>query len=902
MTASALQNRLRPGRDANDTSWLIQRYRRDWQTGQSHDVTFDMRADALTLAPQARPAIVGDWLPLGAVTGPDGAVYRADPERDVILREGACDDDFAPLSGIGGSGLATGRLRTPTGLAFDALGRLYVADSGNGRVQVLDIASREIVAVLTGDLVQPVHVAIATNGEVFVADVGTGRVHVFGPAMVPCGQFELTTRDPWTGILWVVPPNPRPLAITILDSGALAVFDPTRPLLWHMTCDGQPLEALPWPVAGQEPPGWAPTPARFAASGEMIVGPLDSGTHDLAWHRVLIDGDMPDGTRVCVQTFAANAPDPGAVNWAPRRPLPIPTAQADRAAGDFDRLVLANDDLWQLANAGRLTRATPPVHRFDGDGPVAVSTLDMPAEVAPQVQAGDRIRLTTDAGGQADYGVVSCADHAATMAANGPQSAFDTPESIRLVTRDGIMPPYGTVDITRWAAGIATGVLTRDGQAEPAVLPHLLAAILAPGDVMEFTGADGTARIEIIELSDAPVTITLDQPVEGDFSVATVSVLDTVGRLVVREPVADVAHLPPGNTITVIDDVRSEQYHIAFVDGTRQTIWLAAPMTGDMTDASWTNAEVAPPAATDNGRYLWVRLVLTGKPLASRDGVGPAVLATATPMIRALRVTGPRPSLLAWMPAIFSTPDPRHDPPGALFLERFLALFEGQFTRIEDAYDSVSRLLNPRASDADWLDFLAAWMDFAFDPSWPLERRRMLIIEGADLQAAAGTPRALVRYLEIYTGAPAAITEGFRDRPPPSMQLGARGALGIAPLGQTAGADRFAHRFTVRVTLPPGRDRDATLSAIHKIVETMKPAQTRYRLDTGDGLGARIGMDTSVGGIFIPGPDIKDPCLCDPLAAPGTRGQTGQVRGGFRLGGHLGRGSVSEVSFQGDRP
>jgi phage tail-like protein len=252
-------------------------------------------------------------------------------------------------------------------------------------------------------------------------------------------------------------------------------------------------------------------------------------------------------------------------------------------------------------------------------------------------------------------------------------------------------------------------------------------------------------------------------------------------------------------------------------------------------------------------------------------------------VVRGLRVLAPRPSLLSWLPALFSQGDPVIDPPGANFLERFLSLFEGQLTAMEAALDSVQRLLNPQAADDKWLAFVAAWIDLAFDPSWPEAARRQLVIEGAALQAGAGTPAAMARYLEIYTGAAAGIVESFRRAPPAPIQLGARGALGVAPLAgaETAG---LAHDFTVHVTLPQGRDRAASLSAIDRIVETVKPAHTTWRLATGGGAAGRIGLDTAVDGTVIAGPWAADPC--DRAAGDDLR--PGGRDTDFRLGGRLG--------------
>jgi phage tail-like protein len=269
-------------------------------------------------------------------------------------------------------------------------------------------------------------------------------------------------------------------------------------------------------------------------------------------------------------------------------------------------------------------------------------------------------------------------------------------------------------------------------------------------------------------------------------------------------------------------------------------------------------------------------------------------------VIHSLRIAAPRYSLLDWLPPLFAQRDTEAEPPGGNFLERFLSLFEDQFTEAEAAFESVSRLMNPRAADADWLAFVAGWLDLAFDPSWPIERRRRLVIEGASLQAGRGTPAALRRYLEIYTGNAVGLAEDFRNRPPAPIQLGAGSALGVAALGGAALVGALAHRFSVTVTLPGRANRRTELSAVRKIIDDAKPAHTDYTLKTGGAGAPRIGMGSTIGAIVIPGPGRIQPCTCDPDATPGDRPQPGNLaEGGFRLGGKLGGGPVTEYRSQG---
>jgi DNA-binding beta-propeller fold protein YncE len=83
-------------------------------------------------------------------------------------------------------GQRPGRFSLPGGLAVNVQGDIFVADSGNNRIQELS-PSGAVLAVwgkrgkLPGRFNEPLGVAVDARGNVYVADRGNKRVQKFSP-------------------------------------------------------------------------------------------------------------------------------------------------------------------------------------------------------------------------------------------------------------------------------------------------------------------------------------------------------------------------------------------------------------------------------------------------------------------------------------------------------------------------------------------------------------------------------------------------------------------------------------------------------------------------------------------------------------------------------------------------
>ncbi|MEP6732786.1 MAG: phage tail protein, partial [bacterium] len=130
------------------------------------------------------PPVPGLDGPLGIGTDSCGNLYIADPAKHIIVRVDACDGSSAPFGCMTVRGSAPGQLSQPRGVIVGPHDTLYVADSGNHRVQIFDLTTGQLrgmlgdasgdasTADLPGHFHQPWDLAADSHGNVYVADPG----------------------------------------------------------------------------------------------------------------------------------------------------------------------------------------------------------------------------------------------------------------------------------------------------------------------------------------------------------------------------------------------------------------------------------------------------------------------------------------------------------------------------------------------------------------------------------------------------------------------------------------------------------------------------------------------------------------------------------------------------------
>ncbi len=136
--------------------------------------------------------------PFGIAIGPEGTVYVSDAGDNNRIRKFGVDGRVETFAGNGQEAFADGpgtqaAFNTPSGLAIDASGNLYVADTGNNRIR--KITPQGMVSTIAGDGTAgyadgpasqakfdgPIGVAVDTAGNVFVADSYNDRVRLISP-------------------------------------------------------------------------------------------------------------------------------------------------------------------------------------------------------------------------------------------------------------------------------------------------------------------------------------------------------------------------------------------------------------------------------------------------------------------------------------------------------------------------------------------------------------------------------------------------------------------------------------------------------------------------------------------------------------------------------------------------
>jgi uncharacterized protein (TIGR03663 family) len=144
---------------------------------------------------------------------------------------------------MGGVGSEPGAFSDPTGLAVDAEGNFYVADTGNDRIQKFDkdgtpIAQTGSGGTGPGEFDQPADIALDAQGNVYVVDTWNHRIQKFDSDLNFVASFGRPTGDlenPEPDQMW------GPRAIDVDKDGNLVVSDTGTHRIKKFSPDGDVL-------------------------------------------------------------------------------------------------------------------------------------------------------------------------------------------------------------------------------------------------------------------------------------------------------------------------------------------------------------------------------------------------------------------------------------------------------------------------------------------------------------------------------------------------------------------------------------------------------------------------------------------------------------------------------------
>lgn len=206
--------------------------------------------------------------PIGVAAGPAGRIIVADSYNDRI-RAIAPDGSVTTIAGSGRRGMRDGaaagaEFDTPCGVAVDASGAIYVADTGNGAVRIISPSGSVTTRTTTMEgLARPTGIAVSAAGVVYVTD-DRGLVL----ELAPDGGVR-TVGEPRTS-RGAVAVRFRALAgLALAGTGRLIVTDPRSAIVAEIAAPRLV------PLQPPAPPGFGPRFDLEAFARQPLLWPFD---------------------------------------------------------------------------------------------------------------------------------------------------------------------------------------------------------------------------------------------------------------------------------------------------------------------------------------------------------------------------------------------------------------------------------------------------------------------------------------------------------------------------------------------------------------------------------------------------------------------------------------------------
>lgn len=187
-------------------------------------------------------------------------------------------------------------------------------------------------------------------------------------------------------------------------------------------------------------------------------------------------------------------------------------------------------------------------------------------------------------------------------------------------------------------------------------------------------------------------------------------------------------------------------------------------------------------------------------------------------------LASPTPFLMR-MPAILQEDD---------FLQRMLPAFDDALAPVLAVLDNLSAYVDPWLAPADFLDWLAGWVDIDVDEAWSVAQRREIVAGAVALHRRSGTAGGIADAVRLAAG------------PGSSVEVVESGGIAWSstPGGDLPGVDE--PMVTVRVTVPkPAESKGAGSKAaadgleprLARVVRSLVPAHVPCAVEVRTGGG-----------------------------------------------------------------
>jgi DNA-binding beta-propeller fold protein YncE len=242
---------------------------------------FNWQAHVTTLLGDGSPKVLSD--PFGIAIGRDGAIYVADAGESNAIRKVTRQGTITTLASNDDS------FNTPSGLAIDNDGNLYVADTGSNRIR--KITAQGVVSTVAGtgtagyldgpanaaQFDGPIGVAVDAKGNIYVADTYNDRVRKISSdsqvsTVAGAGRPGYADGDAASALF------DTPCSVVVSADGTLYIADTGNNQLRKITTTGQ-VTTLTVTFPADPNRSWLkPTGLALTHDGFLYVTELDRGT------------------------------------------------------------------------------------------------------------------------------------------------------------------------------------------------------------------------------------------------------------------------------------------------------------------------------------------------------------------------------------------------------------------------------------------------------------------------------------------------------------------------------------------------------------------------------------------------------------------------------------------------